>query len=194
MSYLVVSKKNNPFFVWGWDRKIHPSWSPFVITRQASWSHRWSSGQIFYPTLTLMMDSRFLYYNLKATKFQNPRQSQEEETRTHISQQHTKRKPWCSSTRVRILLAGIEILQDFYLRKKDWPVWLLFQQLELFWQNPFIWLLGMMSGIQILASISTIIAGSFLKWWKCEDLAPVEYIKAPPPPLWLPRLLSVLSR
>ena len=23
--------------MWGWDRKICPSWSPFVITRQASW-------------------------------------------------------------------------------------------------------------------------------------------------------------
>ena len=35
--YFVVSKKMNPLFVWGWDRKIRPSWSPFVITRQASW-------------------------------------------------------------------------------------------------------------------------------------------------------------
>ena len=35
--YLVMSKKKNPLFVWGWDRKICPSQSPFVITWQASW-------------------------------------------------------------------------------------------------------------------------------------------------------------
>ena len=32
----VMSKKLNPLYVRGWDRKICPSWSPFVITRQAS--------------------------------------------------------------------------------------------------------------------------------------------------------------
>ena len=39
MRYLVVSncRKFNPLFVWGWDRKIRPSWSPFVITLQALW-------------------------------------------------------------------------------------------------------------------------------------------------------------
>ena len=37
MRYLVVSKKKNPLFVWGWDRKISCSQSPFVITRQSSW-------------------------------------------------------------------------------------------------------------------------------------------------------------
>ena len=37
MRYLVVSKNKNLLFVWGWDRKIHPSWSPFAITRQALW-------------------------------------------------------------------------------------------------------------------------------------------------------------
>ena len=48
MRYLVVSKKKNPLFLWGWDRKIRPSQSPFVITRQASWwPNRWSSGRIF---------------------------------------------------------------------------------------------------------------------------------------------------
>ena len=35
--YLVVGKKKNPLFVWGSDRKIRPSRSPFVIIRQASW-------------------------------------------------------------------------------------------------------------------------------------------------------------
>ena len=35
--YLVVCKKKNPLFMWGLDRKICPSRSPFVITRQASW-------------------------------------------------------------------------------------------------------------------------------------------------------------
>ena len=34
--YLMVSEKKNPLFVWGWDRKIRPSRSLFVITRQAS--------------------------------------------------------------------------------------------------------------------------------------------------------------
>ena len=38
MQYLVVSRKKNPLFMWGWDRKIHPSRPPFVITWQAaSW-------------------------------------------------------------------------------------------------------------------------------------------------------------
>ena len=41
MRYLVVNKKKNPLFVWGWDSKICPLWSLFVITRQAS------SGWIF---------------------------------------------------------------------------------------------------------------------------------------------------
>ena len=33
MRYLVVSKRKNPLFVWGWDRKIRPSRSPFVTIR-----------------------------------------------------------------------------------------------------------------------------------------------------------------
>ena len=33
----MVSKKKNPSFVWGCDRKSRPSWSPFVITGQALW-------------------------------------------------------------------------------------------------------------------------------------------------------------
>ena len=33
----VVSKKTNSLFAWGWDRKIRPLGSPFVIKRQASW-------------------------------------------------------------------------------------------------------------------------------------------------------------
>ena len=37
MRYLVVSKKKYPSWLWGWDRKICPSWSPIAITRQASW-------------------------------------------------------------------------------------------------------------------------------------------------------------
>ena len=37
MRYLMVSKKKNSLFVLEWNRKIRPSWSPFVITRQASW-------------------------------------------------------------------------------------------------------------------------------------------------------------
>ena len=33
----LVSKKKNPLLVSGWDRNIHPSRSPTVITRQVSW-------------------------------------------------------------------------------------------------------------------------------------------------------------
>ena len=45
--YVVVSEKKNPLFVWGWDRKIRPSGSPFVITRQASWCQTLILGRIF---------------------------------------------------------------------------------------------------------------------------------------------------
>ena len=47
LRYLVVSKKKNPLFVWGWDIKTLPSWSPFVITRQPSDDKRWSRGTYF---------------------------------------------------------------------------------------------------------------------------------------------------
>ena len=47
MRYLVVSKKKNPLFVWGWDRKIYPSRSLFVTTRQASWCQSLILGRIF---------------------------------------------------------------------------------------------------------------------------------------------------
>ena len=69
---LSVSKKKNTLFVWGWDRKIHPSWSPFVITQQASWcqsvtdfsippSHSWWI-LIFYQK-----GSRFWWLKVKAS-------------------------------------------------------------------------------------------------------------------------------
>ena len=48
MRYLVVSKKKNPLFVWGWDRKIRPSRSPFVITPQASCSQTVILGKDFF--------------------------------------------------------------------------------------------------------------------------------------------------
>ena len=57
MRYLVVGKKKNPLFLWGWDRKIRPSQSQFVITRQASWCQTEPRDRLFYPTLILMMDS-----------------------------------------------------------------------------------------------------------------------------------------
>ena len=50
MRYLVVSKKKNPLFMWGWDRKIRPLWSP----RDAN---RWSLRQIFQS----YTHYRFLY-------------------------------------------------------------------------------------------------------------------------------------
>ena len=40
MQYLMASKKKNALFVWGLDIKVHPSRSPFVITRQASWCQK----------------------------------------------------------------------------------------------------------------------------------------------------------
>ena len=49
-------KKNNPLFMWEWDRKICPLRSPFVITRKPRDANRWSSGQIFLSH-PLMMDS-----------------------------------------------------------------------------------------------------------------------------------------
>ena len=50
LRYLVVCKKNNSLFVWGWDRKICPSWSPFVTTRQASWCQSMVLGTDFSIT------------------------------------------------------------------------------------------------------------------------------------------------
>ena len=63
MWYLMVSKKKNLLFVWGWDRIFCPSWSLFVITRQLPCdANRWSLGLIFlsHPHT----HDRFLYYNL----------------------------------------------------------------------------------------------------------------------------------
>ena len=37
MWYLMVRKKKNSLFMWGWDRKISPLWLPFVISQQAWW-------------------------------------------------------------------------------------------------------------------------------------------------------------
>ena len=45
--YLMVSKKNSPLFVWGWDGKIRPLGSTFVITRQVSWCQTVILGRIF---------------------------------------------------------------------------------------------------------------------------------------------------
>ena len=45
--YLVVSKKKNPICMSGWDRKICPSRSPFVILRQASWCQSVTLGTNF---------------------------------------------------------------------------------------------------------------------------------------------------
>ena len=67
----MVSKKKNPLFEWGWDRKICFSASHFVISRQASWcqteilvidfstppSHSWWNLILCY-----MMGIRFTTY------------------------------------------------------------------------------------------------------------------------------------
>ena len=47
MWYLLLGKKKNPLFVWVWDRKICPSWLPFVITGQALWSQSVILGTVF---------------------------------------------------------------------------------------------------------------------------------------------------
>ena len=63
MQYLVVSKKKNPLLLLGWDWKIRPWRSPFVITRQASWCQSvifWTDFSIH--TLTLMMDFYMLFW------------------------------------------------------------------------------------------------------------------------------------
>ena len=47
MRYLVVSKKNNPLFVWGWDRK-NPSLRTTVCHHKALWCLSVIRGTIFY--------------------------------------------------------------------------------------------------------------------------------------------------
>ena len=51
--YLMVIKKKNLLFVRGWDRKIHPALSLFSWVMTHGDRHR----QIFYATVTLMIDS-----------------------------------------------------------------------------------------------------------------------------------------
>ena len=63
----MMSKKKNLLFMWGWDRKIRPSGSPIVFTHQAK---QRILGQIFYPTLTLMIDSH-LYTVASITQNEN---------------------------------------------------------------------------------------------------------------------------
>ena len=55
--------ENNPFFVWGYDRKIRPSRSPFVSTRQASWCQTAILGTDFSILLYPHTPDRFLYSN-----------------------------------------------------------------------------------------------------------------------------------
>ena len=57
----MVSKKKNPLFVLGWDRKIHRRGSPLVIFRKAMMPNSDPRDRLFNPTLTLMIDS----YNRK---------------------------------------------------------------------------------------------------------------------------------
>ena len=55
MLYLVASKIKNPLFVWGWDRKIRPLQSPFVITRQALWCQSGILGTDFSIPLSHLL-------------------------------------------------------------------------------------------------------------------------------------------
>ena len=45
--YLVVSKKNNPFLVWGWLRKIRPEVHRLLSLGKHRDVNRWSTGQMF---------------------------------------------------------------------------------------------------------------------------------------------------
>ena len=55
-------------FVWGWDRKICLSQSPFVISQHALWCQTAILGtDFFYPTITLMIDSYKLHHSWKKT-------------------------------------------------------------------------------------------------------------------------------
>ena len=47
MRYLVVNKKKNPLFVWGWDKKIYPADHHFSSLRKPCDANLWSSGWIF---------------------------------------------------------------------------------------------------------------------------------------------------
>ena len=50
-------QENKYIFVWGWDRKVCPSDSPFVITPQASWCQKMNLRTDFPIPPSLIMDS-----------------------------------------------------------------------------------------------------------------------------------------
>ena len=73
MRYLVVSRKKNPLFVWGWDRRICPLRSPFVINRQASSvilkadfsippSHSWWIFIVYAISFKISLTATFVRY------------------------------------------------------------------------------------------------------------------------------------
>ena len=56
LRYLVVSKKINPLFVWGWDKKkTVPLNHRLSSLGKPHDANRWFSGHIFYSILTFMM-------------------------------------------------------------------------------------------------------------------------------------------
>ena len=57
MRYLMVSKKKNLLFVWGWVWKICPSWSPFVLVMPKCDPR----DRFFSPNLKLMIASYILW-------------------------------------------------------------------------------------------------------------------------------------
>ena len=65
MRYLMVSKKMNPLFVWGWDRKIRLEDYRLGSRGLPSGDKSWSQGTEF-STLTLMMDSFNSYLAVKS--------------------------------------------------------------------------------------------------------------------------------
>ena len=56
----MVSKKNNPLFVWGSDRRVHPLGSLFVVTWQASWCQTVILGMAEEVLVFCMMRPKFL--------------------------------------------------------------------------------------------------------------------------------------
>ena len=65
--HLVVSKRKNLLFVWGWYRKICPSRSPFVITQQASWCQ----SVILVTDFSIPPSHSWWIFILLCDKFQN---------------------------------------------------------------------------------------------------------------------------
>ena len=73
MRYFMVSKKKNPLFMRGWDRKIRPSW--FTVCHHSASlviPNGDPQGEIFYSTLILMIDSYSIYIYIYTHMYNSP--------------------------------------------------------------------------------------------------------------------------